>query len=524
MLRVAADEDASRGGEATLSITAEGSEPADVRFRPESASPPTMLAIRGEELEAGKSRDLDPARYLVSDLAAPSPRVLSADLISGSGVTANPDGQSGVTLRAGPDAKGTVVFRVVMSDIDDSSAGPARRAEGRLEVEVAGLPGEPSEPYDYTNVEKGAIRLGWFAPKDDGGSPITGYVLREERSGDTRKCRTTSCDFTGLKESKDYNFRVAAVNKVGQGPWSDLSRTAYADTRPARVSNVRMISRGDHTITIGWSKPESATPIKQYRISWLGQPAVPVAGTQLQLPVSSLDNNQKYIFSVEAENSVGWSPRRDSIPLQPLGTPAPPVGLTVVDRQSGVDNTDVAATRTATLPEGPAPTLYTLLYSANAGPVAPVPGCSRIQATTCTHSGVAYDGVNYSYVVQAHNLKNTSADSAPVTFEAVGKPANWGAITVVPTGVDGEARGHRHRTRVAGRRRPCRHPRRRRSRPGEQRGPGAGHQRAREDGWQRHGLSRRDADVQRVRRQGRLQHLGAEGRPDLRSIAARTHC
>lgn len=437
VLSVAADEGATRGGEATLSITAGGSEPAEIRFRLESAPPPSMLPIRGEELEAGQSRDLDLARYLESGIANPTPNVLSVDLISGSGVTANPNG-SGVTLRAGGDAKGTVVFRVVMSDVEDSSSS-SRRAEGTLEVEVAGLPGQPSEPYDYPTVEEGSIRLGWFAPKDDGGSPITGYVLRDEKTKDVRKCRTTTCDFNGLDERRNYNFRVAAVNKIGQGEWSDLSKTAYADTPPGKVSNIRMISRGDHTITIGWSKPESATSIKQYKVSWMGQ-SVLLPGTQLTYPVSGLDNNQKYVFSVEAQNSVNWSPRRDSIPLQPLGTPAAPVGLAVVDRQSGVQNTDVAATWTATLAEGPAPTLYTLLYSADAGPVTPVPGCSRIQATTCTHAGVTYDGVNYSYYVQAHNIQHTSANSTPVTFEAVGKPANWGAITVTPTGVDGQAR------------------------------------------------------------------------------------
>lgn len=438
-LHVAADEGASRGGEATLSITAGGSEPGLVRFRLESAPPPSMLPIRGEELDAGQSRDLDLARYLESGVADPTPTVVTVDRISGSGVTASRNGQSGVTLQAGSEAKGTVVFRVVMSDIDDSSPGPGRRAEGRIEVEVSGLPGQPSEPYNYPTVEEGSIRLGWFAPKDDGGSPITGYVLRDEKTKDERKCRTTTCDFTGLKQRRNYNFRVAAVNKVGRGPWSDLSKTAYADTPPGRVSNIQMISRGDDTITIGWTKPQSTTTIKQYRVSWLGQ-SVLLPGTETSLPVSGLDNNQKYIFSIEAENSVNWSPRRDSIPFQPIGTPASPVGLTVVDRQSGVQNTDVTATWTATLPEGPAPTLYSLVYSADSGPITPVPGCSRIQATSCTHSNLAYDGVNYTYFVQAHNIQHTSPNGTPVTFEAVGKPANWGPITATPTGVDGEVR------------------------------------------------------------------------------------
>ncbi len=435
VLEISADENAGRGGEATLTVTAGESLPAEIRFRLTSAPPPSMLPVRAQEIEAGTSLDLELARYLESGVADPTPTLVDVDLISGSGVSASPDGRSGVTLRAGAEARGKVVFRVVMSDIDDSSAGPARRAEGRIEVEVAGVPGQPSKPYSYENVEKGSIRLGWFAPKDDGGSPITGYRIIETRSGDQRTCRTNECDFPGLKEQKDYNFRVRAVNKVGLGPWSELSETAYADTKPGRVANIKMVSRGDHTITLGWSKPQSTTPIKQYLVRWQGH-AVPVAGNTLS--VTDLDNNKKYTFSVESQNGAGWSLPRESALMQSLGTPLAPAGLRVVDRQSGLQATDISASWTPTAPEGPAPTFYTLSYSADGGALTPVPGCTRIQATTCTHSGVKYDGTKYNYVVQAHNIENSSPTSAPVVFDAIGKPANWGPFTATPTGVDNQ--------------------------------------------------------------------------------------
>jgi hypothetical protein len=439
VLQITAADDANRGGEATLSITAGGSLPAEIRFRLASAPPPSMLPIRVEDMEAGQARELDLSPYLEAGVANPTPTVVSIDVVSGAGVSASTSGQAGVTLRAGAEAKGHAVFRVVMSDVDGSSSGPERRAEGRIEFDVSGLPGQPGAPQSYENVEEGTVRLGWFAPKDDGGSPITSYRLKEMQSGDEISCRTNECDFPGLENRKKYNFRVAAVNKVGKGPWSDLSQTAYADTKPGRVSNIRMTDRGDHTITIAWTKPQSSTAIEFYRISWLGQ-AVQVPGNTTSYPVGNLDNNQKYVFSVEALNSVNWSPPRQSAPFQSIGTPAPPGGLAVVDRQSGLQATDVTATWTATAPEGPAPTLYTLAYSANGGPLTAVPGCSRIQATTCTHTGVAYDGTSYAYYVQALNIEKTSPPGNPVTFDAVGKPANWGAVGASPTGQDAQVR------------------------------------------------------------------------------------
>ena len=437
-LRVAAAEDVPRG-QARLSVTVGGSEPAEISFRVTSAPPPSMLPIRSEDLDAGQSRELDLARYLLPGVADPTPSVVSIALVSGVGVTARPTGQAGVTLVASDQAQGRAVFRVVMSDVDDASPSAERRAEGRIEVTLAGRPGQPGTPWAKDNEEKGVVRVGWYPPEDDGGSPVTSYVLREMQTGDKRTCRTNECNFGGLKNRQNYNFRVAAVNKIGIGPWSDLSQTAYADTKPGRVSNIRMVDPGDHTLTLVWTKPESSTPIEAYRVSWMGK-SVAVPGNTPTYTVTGLDNNQTYNFSVEALNSVNWSPPRQSAPFQSVGTPAAPLGLGMADRESGAGSTDVVATWAPTAPEGPAPTLYTLTYSAAGAAVRTVPGCSRIQSTTCAHAGVPYDGTTYAYYVQAHNIKQTSPPSVPASFQAVGRPAAWGAWSATPTGLDQQVR------------------------------------------------------------------------------------
>ena len=136
----------------------------------------------------------------------------------------------------------------------------------------------------------------------------------------------------------------------------------------------------DHTITLGWSKPRSSTPIEYYLISYLGETVTAPGGSNRQFTIGGLDNNQKYIFTIRAKNSIDLSPERQSAPFQSIGTPAPPTGLNVVDRQSGQQATNVNATWTATLPEGPAPTLYSLFYSRSGAQPVVVPGCNRIQA------------------------------------------------------------------------------------------------------------------------------------------------
>ena len=437
VLRVSAAEDATEGGTAVLAITAGDSNAEEIRFRLDDAPPPTLLPIRVDDLEAGQSRTIDLAPYLEPGVSQPDPTVVSVDPLGGTGVSASARGSS-VTLKAGPDAQGTSTFRIVMSDVAGSDS-PERTAEGRIEFEVRGTPGAPGPPRPYPALQSNKISMGWTPPTDDGGSPITHYEVQELRSNRSITCRTNECDFGGLENAKAYTFKVRAVNKVGKGDWSSVSKSAYADTAPGRVENIRMKARGDGTITVAWSPPTTRTSrVLSYHVTWQGGEQT-VSGDTTALPVTGLDNNAQYSFTVKALNKVGFSAPRTSDPFQPMGTPAPPGVPGVTDLESGVERTSVRVTWPATLPEGPGPTLYTVSYTTPAGTLN-VPGCSRVQATTCVHSGIEYDGTTYAYTVKAHNPENTSGASQPATFQAVGRPAAWGAWSVAATGVDQQVR------------------------------------------------------------------------------------
>lgn len=437
VLRISAAEDATEGGTAVLAITAGDSNAEEIRFRLDDAPPPTLLPIRVDDLEAGQSRTIDLAPYLEPGVSRPDPTVVSVDPLAGTGVSASARGSS-VTLKAGPEAQGTSTFRVVMSDVAGSDS-PERTAEGRIEFEVRGTPGAPGPPRPYPALQSNKISMGWTPPTDDGGSSITHYEVQELRSNRSITCRTNECDFGGLENAKAYTFKVRAVNKVGKGDWSSVSKSAYADTAPGRVENIRMKARGDGTITVAWSPPTTRTSrVLSYHVTWLGGEQT-VSGDTTSLPVAGLDNNAQYSFTVKALNKVGFSAPRTSDPFQPMGTPAPPGVPGVADLESGAERTSVRVTWPATLPEGPGPTLYTVSYTTPGGTLN-VPGCSRVQATTCVHSGIEYDGTTYAYTVKSHNPENTSGASQPATFQAVGRPAAWGAWSVAATGVDQQLR------------------------------------------------------------------------------------
>jgi hypothetical protein len=121
------------------------------------------------------------------------------------------DGRAGRTagprrwLRLGlPAVLALAVVTVGMGGV--ASAHPPRPAK----------PGSPT-PVSASPVE-GGTSVSWGVPASDGGSPITGYIVKASHGGAT--CTTsgaTTCTVTGLTDGHLYTVHVRAVNVVGQG-------------------------------------------------------------------------------------------------------------------------------------------------------------------------------------------------------------------------------------------------------------------------------------------------------------------
>ena len=87
---------------------------------------------------------------------------------------------------------------------------------------------------------------------------------------------------------------------------------------------------------------------------------------------------------------------------------------------------------------GPGPVRYTVLKNNS-----PMPQCTNITTRGCDSTNLSYDGQTYSYSVVAtnDNGKGVSSAQGPATqWRATGKPASWGAWSVVPTGNNNQAR------------------------------------------------------------------------------------
>ena len=92
-----------------------------------------------------------------------------------------------------------------------------------------GLLIEPSKPLELTverdTVTKTEVTLSWKRPNPPDPSIIK-YEVHYRKSGEDvlmkKESSTCDCKVTGLTAATKYEFRVAAINLVGCGPFTDF--------------------------------------------------------------------------------------------------------------------------------------------------------------------------------------------------------------------------------------------------------------------------------------------------------------
>ncbi len=81
--------------------------------------------------------------------------------------------------------------------------------------------------------------MAWEPPRKDGGAPIVGYVVERKDPKSNRWTKLNrdpfpGTEFTddGVREGKEYEYRVLAVNKAGSGEPS--APTDIATAKPSK--------------------------------------------------------------------------------------------------------------------------------------------------------------------------------------------------------------------------------------------------------------------------------------------------
>ncbi|XP_061674831.1 LOW QUALITY PROTEIN: titin-like [Syngnathoides biaculeatus] len=207
--------------------------------------------------------------------------------------------------------------------------GPSLKSEQPLLPKTPLCPPEPSSaPPEIMDVTKNSVALGWYRPKDDGGSTITGYFIEykevstEQWSRHPTKIMSTMFTQSGLTADANYHFRIVAVNDVGEseaGPVSDPVICKDPFDKPSQPGEIDTTNVTNKLITISWQAPEcdGGKVVQGYWVeyrkstesSWKKCNKQRVK--ELEFTMVGLAEATEYEFRVFAENETGISrPRR----------------------------------------------------------------------------------------------------------------------------------------------------------------------------------------------------------------------
>lgn len=174
-----------------------------------------------------------------------------------------------------------------------------------------------------SEVKEDSVTLTWSKPKDNGGAPITEYVIEKREAlrmmwKSVGSTSDTDYKVPRLTEGTQYVFRVAASNKVGVGIYEELSKSIAAKSPhniPAPPSNVRVTDIYADSCVVHWQAPvtDGGSPVLGYHVerrtrttsSWSKISTRMVS--DLSYHVGDLVEAMAYEFRVVAENKVGPS-------------------------------------------------------------------------------------------------------------------------------------------------------------------------------------------------------------------------
>ena len=195
--------------------------------------------------------------------------------------------------------------------------------EATVTILVTSKPTKPKGPLAVSDVHAEGCKLKWDKPEDDGGEPITGYLVEkmDEESGrwvPVTTSREPEADVGGLIPGKSYKFRVKAINVEGESEPLETEKATLAKnpfTEPDKPGRPNVEDWDRNRVDLSWAAPseDGGAPITGYIIEkkekgaakWVK--AAEVFGPETEARVMDLIEGQEYQFRVKAVNKAGPS-------------------------------------------------------------------------------------------------------------------------------------------------------------------------------------------------------------------------
>lgn len=282
-----------------------------------------------------------------------------------------------------------------------SPSAPAHHRPGTIPTAPAGVGATRGD---------GTIEVSWVPPLNDGGLPISGYVLdwvSSTGAGGTIETPGTGYTMRNLLNGATYTIRVSAVNEAGTSPAANSTSAtpAAAPGSPAAVT----VDRGDGRLDVTWQPPadNGGKPVLSYTVGWTAPDGTTgsIETSATSHTFAGLTNGTTYTVTVTATNEIGTSAAGPPAAGTPAHIPGAPVAVRTTRDDSRVHvSWDPPASDGGLLVKG-----YTVLWVAPDGTT----GSAPTTATSHTIDGLS-NGTTYGITVSATNEIGNSVTADPV--------------------------------------------------------------------------------------------------------------
>lgn len=204
---------------------------------------------------------------------------------------------------------------------------------------VRTAPAEPTSPAAPRAAQRtrASLQLRWQPPHDNGAS-IQSYILQydEGKGGDfVDLCNTRMKQhhLQKLEASTRYRFRLAAINDVGQGPWSEEVAFTTCGYPPLPPAPPTLENCQSHALTLYWDRRpgDDTFTLQMEDADHAAQHGFIAAynGREVEARCEGLTRYSNYVFRLQAHNEDGGSQWSEEVTYRTLperpGAPSKPI-------------------------------------------------------------------------------------------------------------------------------------------------------------------------------------------------------
>ena len=144
----------------------------------------------------------------------------------------------------------------------------------KVQVLILDVPGQPHGRIEFPSIESDSVTIAWQPPVDNGGTPITGYVIHYKSVGQQSWSPVTACTaktrytVRNLERKETYQFKVSAENVIGCGEAlvSGKCTVDYSFTTPDKPGKPAISNVTKTTAHFAWKAPKSGPEVTGYHI------------------------------------------------------------------------------------------------------------------------------------------------------------------------------------------------------------------------------------------------------------------